>query len=332
MKDRTILNKSSSGGVFAGLAAHIIEGGGVVFGCAFDKEMLARHLGIENKQDICKLQGSKYVASNTGDTFRQVELYLKGNRMVLYCGTPCQVAGLKAFLHSDYENLYTVDLICHGVPIQKLFSKYINFVGNKHKGKIIYYGFRDKDIKGWSCTGKYIFSNKAKNKTVIIHNINDPYYKSFLSGETYRPSCYKCIFANMHRIGDLTIGDFWSIEKYYPQFFSKAGNSLCIINNRKGLNLFTCIENNFEYIETLEIEALENNGNLKAPTAMPAIRKTIYNDIDNLSDKKYFSRFKYDHMKVFIYFMQYALIQILDTLHIKDCIRKLVKNRNKKVK
>ena len=129
---------SSSGGVFVGVASYVLERNGVVFGCSYEDNLVAKHIAISICDELIKLQGSKYVASDTNDTYTQVKKILdKSSKMVLYTGTPCQIAGLKAFLGKDYSNLYTIDLICHGTPSQKLFSKYIEWLGNKMKGKVL---------------------------------------------------------------------------------------------------------------------------------------------------------------------------------------------------
>jgi coenzyme F420-reducing hydrogenase beta subunit len=292
LKDLRVLKNSSSGGVFAGIAKNVLKSGGTAFGCALDNMLQARHIPVTNVDDLPLLQGSKYVASDTGETYKQVKILLDQNMPVLYSGTPCQIAGLNAFLENKPDNLLTMDIVCHGTPSQKLFNKYLDWLGKRNHGRIIYYGFRDKDVAGWSCGGKA--KTKTKTKTKTIEGICDPYYASFLRGETYRPSCYNCIFAGMNRPGDLTGGDFWGIEIFYPEFDKREGVSICIVNSKRGEAVFNEIKQEYEYFPVSEEEIQDKNENLIHPTFRPVCRNTIYNGIDKTPVKLYFkNNFRY---------------------------------------
>ncbi|WP_307771339.1 Coenzyme F420 hydrogenase/dehydrogenase, beta subunit C-terminal domain [uncultured Treponema sp.] len=281
LKDKSKLMQSSSGGVFSGIAESIINEGGIVFGATYDDELNVHHIMVDNLNDLNKLKGSKYVAGNTEKTYSEVKNILDNSeRKVLYSGSPCQIAGLKSFLHRDYDNLYTADIICHGMPSSKLFHKYLEWLGKKNKGKILYYGFRDKDVGGWTCGGKA--KTKTKTKTKTINGPLDPYYSSFLRGATYRQSCYSCKFSNYKkRQADITMGDFWGIEFYYPKFYSKYGTSCCLINSSKGEKLFSETENQFECQEVKIEEIISENHNLLHPTPKPKKRNLIYRRIDD---------------------------------------------------
>lgn len=289
LKDSEELMESSSGGAFAALADYVIENHGIVFGCAFDENLQAKHICVENKKDLKKIKGSKYVASDTLNTYLEVATILKTqkNIIVLYSGTPCQIHGLYSFLGCRPENLVTVDLICHGVPSQKLFNKYIEWLSNKTKSKILYYGFRDKDVSGWSCGGKI----KTATKTKIINSVDDPYYSSFLRSENYRLSCYKCEFSNLNkRPADITIGDFWGIEIVHPDFYTKKGVSCCLLNTSKGKELFEKVKDRFHIIETEPEKITTFNGNLVHPTKKPLVRDKIYQDIDRLPSEEFIKK------------------------------------------
>ena len=280
--------QSTSGGVFSALAEKIILDGGIVFGAAYDTDLNVSQIAVDNLNDLQKLKGSKYVESYTGDSFKQVKLLLDKGRTVLYSGTPCMIAGLKTFLGKTYENLITVDIICHGVPSRKLFRKYLEWLGKKYRGKIIYYGFRDKDVGGWSCGGKA----KTKTKTKTIAGSCDPYYASFLRGETYRESCYTCPFANTQRIGDITLGDFWGVERFYPEIDRTKGVSCVIVNSCKGQAFFDSVKKDCKSIDCSLEEIKKGNWNLHRSTPRREIRDEIYNNIDG-SLKEFFSKFKY---------------------------------------
>ena len=289
--------QSTSGGVFSGLAEKIILDGGIVFGAAYDTDLNVSQIAVDNLNDLQKLKSSKYVESYTGDSFKQVKLFLDKGRTVLYSGTPCMIAGLKTFLGKTYENLITVDIICHGVPSRKLFRKYLEWLGKKYRGKIIYYGFRDKDVGGWSCGGKA--KTKTKTKTKTIAGSCDPYYASFLRGETYRESCYTCPFANTQRIGDITLGDFWGVERFYPEIDRTKGVSCVIVNSCKGQAFFDSVKEQLNTRRTNIESILFQNDNLKFPTQRSSMRNFLYDDIDASQIKSVFSKFKYNKSLMF---------------------------------
>lgn len=275
-KNEKICLKSASGGAFASFAMKILDEDGVVFGCAYNENLIAIQTKVEHKDELVKLQGSKYVSSNTEKTFIDVKDNLLIGRKVLYSGRSCQIAGLRKFLEKDYDNLLTVDLVCHGVPSELFFQKYLEWLGKKTGGKIIYYGFRDKDVGGWTCGGK--FKTKTKTKTKTLEASCDPYYSSFLRGETYRFSCYECPFANTERVGDISICDFWGVEKFYPKIDTSKGISGIIANSEKGENFFEKCRDSFEIMEIKLDELKFQNTNLNYPTPMPEKRKTVYKD------------------------------------------------------
>lgn len=289
LKDKAILNKSSSGGLFGGIAKYILDNGGFAFGAAYDEDMTVRNIMITNKSELEKIQGSKYVVSDTKNTYNQVKDLLNTGKKVLYGATPCQIAGLRAYLEKDYENLYTMDLICHGVPSAKIFKKYLYWLEEKYKGKIIYYGFRDKDVSGWSCGGKALVKTKTKTKT--LEGACDPYYATFLRCETYRESCYTCRFAyQKNRIGDITMGDFWGTDKSYYEIPSKDGISICSVNTEQGQKLFTDVRKYFDVFYIPKDENLTVNIAYNHPSIRPSVRNTIYDGIDG-SAKIYFRKF-----------------------------------------
>ena len=295
LQDENKLKDSSSGGAFSGFAEHILKKNGVVFGAAYDDELNVNQVYVEKIEDLYRLKGSKYVESFTNDSFVKTKEFLESDRYVLYSGTPCQIAGLKSFLRKDYGKLITIDLICHGVPSRKLFNKYLVWLGKKHGGKVVYYGFRDKDVGGWSCGGK--FKTKTKTKTKTSESSCDPYYASFLRGETYRESCYSCPYSSLYRPGDITIGDFWGVEKYFPDLQCDNGVSCCIINTKKGKDFFYSSEDLFYTQDAKLNDIVENNHNLSSSTIRPKNRDFIYESIQN--DKFDISFIKFDSAFLF---------------------------------
>ena len=281
-RDDDELYRSASGGAFAAAARVILQWGGVVVGAAYNDDFSVSHVIINNLDDLPKLQSSKYVQSNTEATFLQVREFLRANREVLYSGTSCQIAGLKAFLHREYAKLYTMDLICHGVASPKLFAKYLVWLSGKMNGKITGYDFRDKSC-GWGLD----YMTKTKTKTKTKPSTLDPYYFHFLEGNTYRECCYNCRYCTKERVGDITIGDYWGIEKEHPKFYSTKGVSCLLVNNEQGKRLWEMIALEFFSLEsTFEKVALSNH-NLSHPTVRKPIRDNIYIGIDEMDTDEY---------------------------------------------
>ena len=318
LKDTNKIQQSSSGGIFAGIADYILSKNGVVFGAAYDSKLFVRHVFAENENDLQQLKGSKYVESSTANSFEQAKKNLVSGRKVLYSGCPCQIAGLRKYLKIDYDNLITVDIICHGVPSSKLFQKYLEWLGRRLRGTISYYGFRDKDVGGWGSRGK----TKNEARTKLIEGLCDPYYSSFLRGETCRESCYKCPFANLNRMGDITIGDFWGVECFYPKIKTKQGVSCVIVNSQRGKELLSCCSGDIDLIRSTKENVVFDNGNLIRPTQRPNIRDTIYSGIDDNLDI-FFKRFKRK------YLFQVKIKKVLIALiprRLKGAIKKILRS------
>jgi coenzyme F420-reducing hydrogenase beta subunit len=251
-KDQYTLSSSASGGIFGALATFVLKKNGIVFGCAFDTYMNPIHISIDNPADIKKLQGSKYVQSNIGNSYIEAERYLKQGKYVLFTGTPCQIAGLKSYLGKAYHNLITADIICHGVPSVVFFKEYIKYLEDNLKGKVIDFRFRDKS-KGNNHMGKVIYKKNGIIYEKYLLPLISYYYYYFLKGHICRQSCYSCKYAGGTRQGDYTMGDYWGIKKIHPEIETKNGVSILLINSEKGLALIdelseylTLTKSNFE--------------------------------------------------------------------------------------
>ena len=281
IKDEQALFHSTSGGVFYELAKLILGRNGVVFGCAYDENFVARHICAYNLNDIKKLQNSKYVQSNLDTVYGKVKGFLDQGTDVLFCGTGCQVAGLKAFLGKDYENLYTADIVCHGVPSPKLFEKYLSYIEKKTGEKVTYFNFRSKKGHGW----QHYFQYDTKTKSKVTYGMFDPYYNAFINSKIIRESCYNCKYSNTDRPSDITLGDYWGIEYSHPEFYSSKGVSLVLTNSQKGTKMWQDISDNVTSIESKLEKATPLNSNLVHPPQRPLCRDTIYNGIDDDFDK-----------------------------------------------
>lgn len=277
--DHEILN-CASGGVFTAIASAVISEGGVVVGVAYDDYLCAKHIIIDNMSELWKLQSSKYVQADTSNVFSEIKIILNSGKLVLFSGTGCQVAGLKQYLRKDYNNLLTLDLICHGVTSPLMFKKYIEWESHRNKALISNFNFRSKD-KGWGLIYTYTYSHGDKVFKKIGTSYDNVYYKHFLNGDAYRECCYSCKYCQPKRTGDITIGDFWGIEKAHPKFYSSKGVSCAIINTLKGQNYFENHKHLFYYIDSTFEKVAERNTNLIRPTKRNnIIRDVIYNDID----------------------------------------------------
>lgn len=221
---------SSSGGIFSLLAKNMLEKeAGAVAGVVFDDNMQAVYTLAEKIEDVEPMRGSKYVQSNVGMIYRDIKKYLEEDRSVLFTGCPCQVAALKNFLGKDYNNLLTVDILCHGVPSNKTFQLYLNSISGNKKVKNV--AFRDKQF-GWNAN--HIKITFADDSTYIGDMESDGYVKGFLKNLFLRKSCEECIFSEFPRVGDITIGDFWGIRNISPEMYSALGTSMIFVNNEKG--------------------------------------------------------------------------------------------------
>lgn len=278
-KDSERIFRSASGGVSDVVAGVILENGGVVFGAAYDRELCVKHIEVKNEEDRKRIQSSKYVQSDTLDTYSLVKQYLKTDKIVLYTGTPCQIDGLYRYLGEDFPNLFTLDLICHGVPSPLFFKRYIEYQESIFGEKIETFNFRSKDKRGWGT--QYLLKIKTETKTKTKTLSLDKYGKQFMDGNCYRESCYDCKYANLHRPGDLTVGDFWGIDDVKSSFSSDLGVSSVLVNTKNGLELINRIKNKAVLLEVSINDVLIKQHNLKDSTKREDNRNQFYKNIDN---------------------------------------------------
>ena len=237
-EDWEVRRKSSSGGIFYLLAEKILDAGGVVFGAGFDENWEVCHQKVKSKEKLPKLQTSKYVQSRMEDTFQKVREELQQGRKVLFIGTSCQCAGLQNYLHQSYDNLYTADFICHGVPSPGVWRKYLKC---RSKGnEISAISFRNKKIS-WE-RFLLVFRFKDRNKYIAEDQNHDLYMRGFLQDLYLRPSCSNCKFRKQNRPVDFTLADYWGVQEVEPDMYDGKGTSLVFIQSEKGQKLFDQIE------------------------------------------------------------------------------------------
>ncbi|MBQ9530750.1 MAG: polysaccharide pyruvyl transferase family protein [Eubacterium sp.] len=240
-KEQQIRKNSSSGGMFTPIAEKIIDDGGVVFGAAFNEKYEVEHIKVESKEELNKLRGSKYVQSGIGDTYKQVKQLLKEGIKVLFTGTPCQIEGLYSYLDNvEKTNLFTQDIICHGVPSPNVWNEYLKYISNGEEIKNI--SFRSKKY-GWHYFSMYIQTVK-KNYTKRLDE--DLFLKLFLDNTILRPSCYNCKFKKEIRVSDFTLADCWRPNMVKSQLKDDdKGLSMLFVNSEKGKELFNEIKDSY---------------------------------------------------------------------------------------
>ena len=265
---------SSSGGISSVLAKHIINNKGVVFGAVMDN-FYVYHDVIDSIDNIYRMQSSKYVQSDMGKCFIKCKELLEDGYNVMFTGTPCQISGLRNFLQKDYDNLLSVDVICHGVPSPGVFRAYVEYL-KQENFTATSLTFRDK-VYGWNpshAIALYDDSMKTIFREPGKFNI---YIKGFLHNIFNRKSCNYCKFSSVERPGDITLGDFWKIDKYFPEINDKKGISLCIINTEKGRKYFNIIQQDLAFCKEYPIEiAIENQPQLRTPAKCSKLRKEFF--------------------------------------------------------
>ncbi|WP_444644002.1 polysaccharide pyruvyl transferase family protein [Caproiciproducens sp. R1] len=250
-----VRHQSSSGGAFTALADVILMEGGVVFGAAIGSDLSVRHIGVQTQEELTTLRKSKYVQSEVGLIYREVKTALVKGQKVLFSGCPCQIASLKSYLgERKYANLYTVDILCHGVPSQKMLRESIQALTEQIPAVGV--DFRDKDY-GWeSLAMTVILANGTRRR--LSYN-ESRYEQGFHPGMTLRESCYYCLFCDFPRQGDLTIGDFWNVMDYDSDLTDGKGTSAILVNSQKGGELLAQTQNMFKMLQPVPMKYLEQN-------------------------------------------------------------------------
>lgn len=273
-KDGEVLKRSASGGIFYALAESVIAEGGCVFGATLDTKFQVKHICVEKKENLSLLQKSKYVQSFIGDSYKIALSKLKEGRRVLFSGTPCQIAAMKSFAGNANENLVLVEVVCHGIPSQKMFNDYVNNLITKN-GPIKEYIFCYKRQQK-NGMNKYLSFTTKKNKTFIKNWPQDSYNSFFMEAKNYQESCYSCKFARAERVSDLTLCDYWDWELFHKKDFPTCStlSGICVNTERGGRALKKILPNldiarsSFDWLAA-------HNGCLVKPTSQPAARDTF---------------------------------------------------------
>lgn len=292
-KNLEVVFDSTSGGLFSALADVMYRNNGYVGGAIFNDDFSVRQYISNNKKDLPKLRSSKYLQSRLDGYFKQVRDLLRSGEKVLVCGSPCQMASLRAFLRKDYDNLIISDYICRGINSPKVWRKYLDSYEERYGSKVVYCKAKSKEF-GWrNLTQKVILANgKAYYETKDQSNFTKGYLRT---GAYCRPSCYDCKFKGYPRIADITLADFWGIEKVDKSMEKNLGTSLVMINSKKGEAFFEQVKNKINYVQVPFNSIEAGNRSLNLSVDPPKVdRKQFFTDLDNLSFSQLAEKYHFD--------------------------------------
>ena len=281
-KNLEVVFDSTSGGVFSAMAEVIYKKGGYVGGAVFNEDFSVSHYISNAKEDLSRLRSSKYLQSNLIGFYTQVKLLLDKGEKVLICGSPCQMAAMRSFLNKDYDNLIIADFICRGINSPKVWRKYLDSFEDRYGSKVIFCKAKSKEY-GWrNLTQKVILENgKHYYETKDQSNFTKGYLQT---GVYCRPSCYECNFKGYPRIADITLADFWGIEKIDKSMEKNLGTSLVMINSRKGVSFFESIKQRINFIPVPLEKAEAGNPALNKSLESPKVdRDQFFKDLDDMS-------------------------------------------------
>lgn len=262
---------SSSGSIFPPIAEWILDNDGIVVGAAYDNDFNVVHKFVESKDELCALQGSKYLQCKAdNETFKYIRKELKNGRKVLYSGMACQVEGLKSFLRKEYDNLYTIDLICMGIPSYVVWQKYLAAFFGDEKIKSI--NFKEKSI-GWDTFTFRVDTDKRIFKERGMHNL---YLRSMFLSWNMRPSCFQCPFKKAKRISDFTLADAWGVYHSTPDINDNKGLSSVVVHSKKGLELWNILNGKIDSVQVSIDDIAAGNSNLITNKPQTGDRRRFY--------------------------------------------------------
>lgn len=265
---------STSGGAASVFYKQMLKIGGYCYGATYDNNLNVVIRGYRDER-IIEFKNSKYVHSDMMESYKEIESLLYNNERVIFIGLPCQVAALKTYIKNDYDNLITVDLICHGTPPNKYLAEHIEMINSKTNKKIDTIRFRNDN--------EFFFMAFLNNKKVYSkHKEIDTYLLSFFDALTYHEACYDCKYANPNRVSDITIGDFWGLGSEIPFNYPYSGAiSLVLINTHKGHKFFQNTKSNIFYEQRTVEEAIKGNDQLNKPSTKHNLREEFLRCYDN---------------------------------------------------
>lgn len=270
-KDPALRKASTSGAVFPVLAQAVLNQGGVVYGTGFDGSMQVVYQRAASRGELDRLMQTKYVQSQTAGIFRRVREDLQDGRQILFVGTPCQAEALRRFLGREYPALIIADLICYGVPSPGVWARYMAYLEQEYRGTLTQFQFRDKRGRD---NGHTVSFRIGEREYVEEEYGSDPFLALYFSNYIIRPSCHACPFTTVERCSDITMGDFWEIEKAAPQLDDGMGTSLVMLRSERGMALWESLQDQFHQIECGHEDAMQPR--LVSPTPPAPMRKLFF--------------------------------------------------------
>ena len=277
---------SSSGGMFTLFAEEILKQGGVVVGAALDDRLMVQHIIVDKYAELAKLRGSKYVQSEIGSVYSEVRKLLRSGRKVLFSGTPCQIAGLKGYLVQAFTNLLTIDVVCHGVPSPKVYRKHLSELAQEAGEPVREVRFRDKG-QGWK-RGETLFF--TEHQRFGASKRKETYMRLFLNNISIRPSCGECAFNNKRSLADITIADYWGVDKQFPEFDDDKGVTLVLVNSKAGGELLEQVKCRVELLLTDFAKGAEYNLAVSKSLPLHSKRAFFFEQLDKYTLKEMVER------------------------------------------
>ena len=277
-----VIFDSTSGGVFSAMAEILYRSGGYVGGAVFNEDFSVSHYISADKSDLPRLRSSKYLQSSLEGFYARVGALVKAGEQVLVCGTPCQMAGLRAFLGKDYDNLLIADFICRGINSPKVWQKYLKSFEERYGSPVVYAKAKSKEY-GWRNLTQKVILADGRHIYETLEQSN--FTKGYLRTNVYcRPSCYDCKFKGFPRIADITLADFWGIERVNRSMEKNLGTSLVLLNSQKGVRFFERFQARLHCFPVAFDSILAGNPALTRPLDPPRVdRAQFFRDLDAMS-------------------------------------------------
>lgn len=291
-KDDDLRRLSSSGGFFTALAENVLSQGGIVYGASFsDDYRSVEHICVTEANQLCKLRGPKYITSKIGNTYQEIKRQLRDNTLVLFSGTPCQVHGLRKFLGIEFQNLTTVDLVCHGVADKRIYHYYLNLLEQRYRSKICSLSFRDKS-RSWRNPDFLVkFENGCELRESVSTNA---FMRGFIQNLFLRESCSHCHFKKFTSGSDFTIGDFWGSTEIPSFAKDDVGISVVAVHNNKAMDIFNRLSPNLKNIVVLnEKEAFLFNESYIKSSSLHSKRNEFYDNYLQYDFESYIDKLLY---------------------------------------
>ncbi|MDD3225151.1 MAG: Coenzyme F420 hydrogenase/dehydrogenase, beta subunit C-terminal domain [Clostridium sp.] len=279
---------STSGGIFSELALKFLETGGYICGARYGENHHIEHCIVNSKEGLEKIRQSKYAQSDVGYAYRDIKQLLVKGVKVLFCGTPCECAGLLNYLNKKYDNLLIIDFVCRGANSPKVYEKFLEYLEERYHSKIKRVWFKNKTY-GWNrFSTKVEFEN---GESYLEDRNNDMYIVGYIHYNLYmRPSCADCQYKTFPRVSDITLADFWGIKLSNPMLDIENGTSLVMLNSKKGTELFNRIRSSIFFEKKTFKETLKGNPSILESPIMNPKRKNFFKNLDNMSFEKLFRK------------------------------------------